>query len=127
MGRPAGSYSTWSQWCRDPLLTLGCRDPLERFEELAAADPRRQDELAIYTAWWDHHKSELVLADELHPQVKRLIDPDSAGPRLHSIRRWLGRRHNTRYAGFELWVERDPKNRKKPATYRLIDHDPPGA
>jgi hypothetical protein len=95
---------------------------------LAAADPRRQDELAIFTAWWKHHQSALVLAEDLHPQVKRLIDPDSAGPRLHSIRHWLGRRHNSRPgAGFELWVERDPKNRKKPTTYRLINHDPEDA
>jgi hypothetical protein len=91
---------------------------------LAAADPRRQDELAIFTAWWELHGSELVLAEDLHPQVKRLIDPDSAGPRVHSIRRWLGRRHGMRLAGFEFWVERDPKNKKNPATYRLINRDP---
>jgi hypothetical protein len=76
---------------------------------LAAADPRRQDELAIFTAWWEHHRSELVLAEDLHPQVKRLIDPDAAGPRLHSIRRWLGPRHGMRLAGYEFWVERAPK------------------
>jgi hypothetical protein len=35
---------------RDPLLTLGCRDPIEWFEELAAADPQRPDELAIITS-----------------------------------------------------------------------------
>jgi putative DNA primase/helicase len=124
VGRPPGSYSAWARWCRDPLFTLGCRDPVERFGELAAADPRRQDELAIFTAWWELHGSELVLAEDLHPQVKRLIDPDSAGPRVHSIRRWLGRRHGMRLAGFEFWVERDPKNKKNPATYRLINRDP---
>jgi hypothetical protein len=43
---------------------------------------------------------------------------------VHSIRRWLGRRHGMRLAGFEFWVERDPKNKKNPATYRLINRDP---
>jgi hypothetical protein len=51
VGRPLGSYSSWTRWVRDPLLTLGCRDPVERFEELAAADPLRQEEIAIFTAW----------------------------------------------------------------------------
>jgi putative DNA primase/helicase len=80
VGRAPGSYSAWARWCRDPLLTLGCRDPVERLEELAAADPYRQDERAIFTAWWEHHLSELVLAKDLHLQVKRLIRSRRRGP-----------------------------------------------
>jgi hypothetical protein len=30
---------------------------------------------------WEHHQSEFVLAEDLHPQVKKLIDPDGTGPR----------------------------------------------
>jgi|SRR5215469_4547002 hypothetical protein len=123
-GGALGSYADWARWCRDPLLELDCRDPVDRFEELAAADPRRQDELAIFTGWWEHHGSASMLADELHPQVKRLIDPDGAAPRLHSIRRWLSGKGGMRLGGFEFWVERDPKNKKKPSTYRIINHDP---
>ena len=41
-GKPLGSYEMWAEWCRDPLLTLGCRDPVERIEALKANDPRRQ-------------------------------------------------------------------------------------
>ena len=41
-GKPLGSFETWAEWCRDPLLTLGCRDPVERIEALKANDPRRQ-------------------------------------------------------------------------------------
>jgi hypothetical protein len=29
-GKPLGSYEVWGQWCRDPLLTLGTRDPVDR-------------------------------------------------------------------------------------------------
>jgi hypothetical protein len=35
-GKPLGSFETWAQWCRDPLLALGCRDPVERIEALKA-------------------------------------------------------------------------------------------
>ena len=28
-GRPLGSFEQWAEWVRDPLLTLGCADPVE--------------------------------------------------------------------------------------------------
>ena len=31
-GKPLGSFETWAEWCRDPLMALGCRDPVERIE-----------------------------------------------------------------------------------------------
>jgi hypothetical protein len=31
-GRPFGSYEDWCEWVRDPLLELGCRDPVEQVE-----------------------------------------------------------------------------------------------
>ena len=124
IGRALGSYADWGRWCRDPLLALDCRDPVDRFEELAAADPRRQDELAIFAAWWEHHKSASVRADELHQTVMKLIDPEAATPRLHSIRRWLSSKNGMRLGGFEFAVEPDPHNKKKPSTYRLFNHEP---
>jgi hypothetical protein len=36
-GRPLGSYEIWCQWVRDPLLALGCADPVERAVALGAA------------------------------------------------------------------------------------------
>jgi hypothetical protein len=41
-GKALGSFETWVEWCRDPLVNLGCRDPVERIEALKANDPRRQ-------------------------------------------------------------------------------------
>ena len=32
-GQPLGSFETWAEWCRDPLVTLGCCDPVERIIE----------------------------------------------------------------------------------------------
>jgi hypothetical protein len=34
-----GSYEERCAWCRDPLLTLGCRDPVERIATAKANDP----------------------------------------------------------------------------------------
>ena len=54
-GKSLGSFEIWAEWCRDPLLTLGCRDPVERIEVLKANDPRRQRIGELFQAWWDHH------------------------------------------------------------------------
>ena len=54
-GKPLGSFETWAEWCRDPLLTLGCRDPVERIEALKANDPRRQRIAELFQVWWEHH------------------------------------------------------------------------
>ena len=33
-GKPLGSFETWAEWCRDPLVALGCLDPVDRIGEL---------------------------------------------------------------------------------------------
>jgi hypothetical protein len=125
-GAVAGSYSVWARWVRDPLLELGCKDPVERIEELAADDPSRQDDLAIFRAWWERHRDQAVKAEDLHRQVTRLIDPEGGGV-LQRIRPWLGSHDGTRLGGFLLRAQRDsnsnPKKRR-PATYRLTNLDP---
>jgi hypothetical protein len=44
------SFETWCNWVRDPLLTLGCRDPVERIEMLKAHDPYRQNIAELFKA-----------------------------------------------------------------------------
>jgi hypothetical protein len=41
-GRALGSFEQWCQWVRDPLLVLGCQDPVERVSEAKERDGRRQ-------------------------------------------------------------------------------------
>lgn len=41
-GLPLGSFENWAQWCRDPLLALGCSDPVDRIEMIKADDPQRR-------------------------------------------------------------------------------------
>jgi hypothetical protein len=41
-GLPLGSFEQWCRWVRDPLLALGCQDPVERVSEAKERDGRRQ-------------------------------------------------------------------------------------
>jgi RepB DNA-primase from phage plasmid len=76
-GRSIGSYELWARWCRDPLLALGCRDPVERIADIKAADPKRRQIVEVLEAWWRHHADRWVTGGELHGAVKELIDPDA--------------------------------------------------
>jgi putative DNA primase/helicase len=73
-GKPLGSYGQWARWCRDPLLALGCRDPIDRVAQLKAADPRRQAVIEVFEMWWKKHGDKAVLLSELDDEVKLLID-----------------------------------------------------
>src|SRR5262249_56007487 len=48
---PLASFSQCSDWVRDPLITLGCHDPVERVETTKANDADRLYTLGIFEAW----------------------------------------------------------------------------
>ena len=58
-GRPLGSFEQWAEWCRDPLLALGCRDPVERMDEIKSDDPHRRQIVELFAAWAAHHGDDL--------------------------------------------------------------------
>jgi hypothetical protein len=70
-----GSYEQWCAWVRDPLLSLGCRDPVERLSETKARDPLRQMTSDLFAAWWKHHESSSQTAHSLDLEVRKIIDP----------------------------------------------------
>jgi putative DNA primase/helicase len=72
-GSPIGSYEVWAQWCRDPLLALGMRDPVDRVAEIKAADPKRRTLVTIFEQWWTSHSNQLVKAQDLSHEVVKLI------------------------------------------------------
>ena len=41
-GLPVGSYETWAQWVRDPLIALGCIDPILKQAEMKRAASLRE-------------------------------------------------------------------------------------
>lgn len=75
-GKPVGSYEVWAQWCRDPLLTLGMRDPVDRTDQIKAADPKRRMLVAIFDQWRATHGDTLLKAQDLDHEVIKLI-PDT--------------------------------------------------
>jgi putative DNA primase/helicase len=120
-GRPLGSFEQWAEWCRDPLLTLGCLDPVERIETLKSNDPRRQRIGELFNTWWTHHRSEPVAANNLAPHVKAILDPQSRGRQYlaAAVMSYAG----TRAAGFVLSRQK-PAGKWAAATYALTNESP---
>lgn len=77
LGRPLGNYETWTRWVRDPLLALGCADPVERISLIKTRDPERQRKMAIFEDWWANHGDKPVAAKQLSESTRKLIDPQS--------------------------------------------------
>jgi hypothetical protein len=107
-GKPLGSYESWGEWCRDPLITLGARDPVERLTAIKAADPKRRRILAVFEAWWEAHRSETLPAKKLDQSVIEIID-ERSGTRDGTFRynrqyvaKWLQNHINTRVGGYVL-------------------------
>jgi hypothetical protein len=107
-GKPLGSYEVWAQWCRDPLVNLGTRDPVERLAAIKAADPRRKRIQTVFEAWVIAHGDQLIPAKDLHQNVIEVIDEKSAfrdGEFRYSrqfVARWLQSHINTRVGGYVL-------------------------
>jgi putative DNA primase/helicase len=116
-GLPLGSYSTWSQWCRDPLLALGCADPVERIGELAAADPEREEVGELFEAWWRRHGEAPTYRINLHPEVLQIVDPEKRG--RQRVTTYLDSLAGARHAGYLFERQKDMTRSWIAATYRL--------
>jgi hypothetical protein len=78
-GKPLGSFETWSEWCRDPLIALGCVDPVARIESLKAHDPKRQRVAEFFQAWWQQHHDTPIKLRDLDENAKAVIDTHNRG------------------------------------------------
>jgi hypothetical protein len=115
-GLPFGSYETWAEWVRDPLLALGCADPVERMALIKARDPKRARFAAILSTWWDAHGDRPVTAATLAPTVLGLIDPQGRGRQF--VASAVANLADIRIAGFVL-TRQDSPGKWSPATYAL--------
>jgi hypothetical protein len=115
-GRPLGSFERWCEWVRDPLLTLGCRDPVERIEQVKAQDPHRQRVAELFRAWDHHHGNAPIKAADLAESVRQIIDPQGRGRQFLASR--LVRLAGTRAARFVL-TRQEPVGVWGAATYSL--------
>jgi hypothetical protein len=120
-GKPLGSFETWAEWCRDPLLALGCRDPVERVEALKANDPHRERIAELFRTWWEHHRATPMKVNELAEPVKGIADPQGRGRQY--LATFVARLAGTRAAGFVL-SRQESAGRWAPATYALAEATP---
>jgi hypothetical protein len=117
-GKPLGSFETWAEWCRDPFVALGCRDPVERIESLKANDPRRQRIADLFRIWWEHHGPTPVKANQLTEPVKAVADPQGRGRQY--LATFLSGLAGTHAAGFVL-TRQEPAGKWTAATYALTE------
>ena len=115
-GRPLGSFEQWGEWCRDPLITLGCRDPVERIDAVKSEDPHRRRTVELFQAWDAHHSNLPMKVADLAEAVRLLIDPQGRGRQYVAAR--LGQLTGTRAGGFVLTRE-DPVGKWGAASYAL--------
>jgi hypothetical protein len=119
-GLPLGSFDQWCQWVRDPLLVLGCHDPVLRLTAAKERDARRQNVAEIFTIWWERHGKNPVALSGLHEDVKNAADPQSRGRQYLSA--FFDRLAGTRMVGFVLTRQAAP-GKWGVATYALKKTD----
>lgn len=119
-GMPIGSFTQWCQWVRDPLLALGCQDPVARISEAKQRDARRQDIAAVFELWWERHQGHPMAASKLDDDVKRALDPQNRGRQYVAAR--LESLDKTRIAGFSL-TRQESVGKWSAATYTLERDD----
>jgi hypothetical protein len=111
-----GSYERWCGWARDPMLSLGCRDPVERLSETKTRDPMRQMIGDLFAVWWNHHGSSPQTAHGLDLEGQKIIDPHGRGRQYVAAQ--LEKLAGTRVAGFVL-TRQAPAGKWGAATYAL--------
>ena len=127
-GLPLGSYSQWADWMRDVLVTLGCRDPVERVETAKANDAGRLYTLSIFEARWEQFETDVKTARDAYDNEKvrqaieggQLLTRQKFASKLSSL---IG----VRVGGYAMEspnkAEKEQAGSKKkfvPYTYRLL-------
>ena len=115
-GRPLGGFEKWSEWCRDPLLALACRDPIDRLDRVKSDDPERRWIVDLFEAWETHHGERSIKAADLAEPVRALIDPQRRGRQYAAAR--VNKLRDTRAGGFVL-TRQEPTGKWGAATYAL--------
>lgn len=115
-GIALGSFAQWCRWVRDPLLALGCQDPVQRVSEAKQRDGRRQAVADLFAIWWDKHRDHPVAVRQLHDDVKQALDPQGRGRQYVSSQ--AEKLAGTRMAGF-VFTRQAPAGKWGAATYAL--------
>ena len=115
-GKPLGSFEKWTRWVRDPLLTLGCADPVEAIAKAKAHDPRRLRVAEMFEAWFEAHHDLPVPAGQLDETVRCILDPQARGRQYLTTS--LNAHVGTRAGGYVL-TRQDAAGKWGRSTYAL--------
>ena len=121
-GCTIGSFEQWARWCRDPLLALGCRDPIERMRAAKVNDPVRLELSELFDAWYAAHGNIPVKFIDLADPVKRLLHPAVRQSRVSRLHQLLGARWNG-----SVLIKQAPVGRWGKAHYTLAQTGADGA
>jgi hypothetical protein len=120
LGLSLGSFGQWCRWVRDPLVALGCQDPVARLTAAKERDDRRQAIVDILALWWERHRDKPVTLKSLHEVVKSAADPQGRGRQY--LTSFFSKLAGTRIAGLVL-TRQAPSGRWGVATYALTKTD----
>ena len=125
-GKSLGNYETWAQWCRDPLLALDCRDPVDRLDDIKAADPQRQALVQFFDIWWVVHADKLVkvgdVGDEINEHADEKATRKGDGTLVYNkqrVRHYLERHAGTRVGGYTFERIEDTTRTRPVYFYKL--------
>lgn len=114
-GQPLGSFEQWASWCRDPLLALGCSDPVRRIGDIKRDDPRRAQVVEFFTAWHKRYGDRGIKVRELEIELQRLANTNGSRQSLASF---VANLAGTRAGGYVM-VRNAPIGKWGTSTYAL--------
>jgi hypothetical protein len=123
-GTTLGSFEQWGEWVRDPLLALGCQDPVKRVRDIKERDPERQRILEIFTTWYAVHGNKPMRVSELDDAVACAIDPEDRGRQYKAGQ--VGKLVGTRLAGYVLKRAGEINDSRKEGARYNLEYRPPG-
>jgi len=116
-GMPLGSFERWSFWCRDPLLALGCVDPVQRAAGIKSEDPLRQRIFEFLQAWYAQHGSKPIKLRDLDARVSAVL-----GGSRQNLATFIRNLEGARAGGFVVTVTK-PQGRWGAADYAVHRED----
>lgn len=118
-GRPLGSFEDWCGWVRDPLLALGCQDPVERIDMIKARDPERAAIIDFLNAWRQAYGDKSIRLRDLRADVLAAL-PAKARSR-QALARFIAELTQTRIGNYV--VVRHPHGKWGASEYSVLADD----
>jgi hypothetical protein len=116
-GMPLGSFEQWASWCRDPLLALGCVDPVQRASDIKSEDPLRQQIFEFLQTWYAQHGSKPIKLRNVDSKVGALF-----GGSRQKLATFVRNLEGARAGGFVLTIKK-PQGKWGAADYAVHRED----